>query len=157
MSWNIISLETIQLFVHFFLAAFSSISFRIFSHILQCGWTRLSWISDSSRWVGFRSVSMGSGEECAARAGTTATPASPVGNSATLTPRFVKHFLLFYRPQRSYGRVIFSQASVILFTGGMHGRGVCVAGGHAWQGGMRGRVSGSSPFSSLLLGRVTSN
>ena len=37
----------------------------------------------------------------------------------------------YYRPQRSWGKVIFSQASVILSTGG----GVCVAGG----GGVRGR------------------
>ena len=37
-----------------------------------------------------------------------------------------------YRPQRSWGKVIFSQASVILSTegGGMHGLG-----GHAWLGG----------------------
>ena len=40
---------------------------------------------------------------------------------------------------------MFSQASVILFRGGVrggggvHGRGVCMAGGHAWQGGMFGR------------------
>ena len=33
----------------------------------------------------------------------------------------------FYRPQRSCGKVMFSQASVILFTGG------CVAEGRAWQ------------------------
>ena len=60
-----------------------------------------------------------------------------------------------YRPQRSCGKVVFSQASVILFRGGrvwqgmgggMHGRGqgACVGGGmysrgHAWQGGMHGR------------------
>ena len=41
---------------------------------------------------------------------------------------------LYYRPQRSCGKVMFSQASVILFTGGC-GRGACVAGvGNAWQG-----------------------
>ena len=63
----------------------------------------------------------------------------------------------YYRPQRSCGKVMFSQASVILFTGGrawlggVHGRGgmrgrghvwqgghawqgACMAGGHAWQG-----------------------
>ena len=53
----------------------------------------------------------------------------------------------YYRPQRSCGKVIFSQASVILFTGGggIHGRrrvwqeghvwqGACMAEGHAWQG-----------------------
>ena len=45
---------------------------------------------------------------------------------------------IFYRPQRSWGKVIFSQASVILSTGGRgmrgcQGSGVCVvAGGHAW-------------------------
>ena len=44
---------------------------------------------------------------------------------------------IYYRPQRSWGKVIFSQACVILFTGG----GACVAGGvccgrgHAWLGG----------------------
>ena len=36
------------------------------------------------------------------------------------------------------GKVMFSQASVILFTeGGMHGRGVC-GGGQAWHGGVGG-------------------
>ena len=54
--------------------------------------------------------------------------------------------LYFYRPHRSWGKVIFSQASVILSTGGAcvvagGGRGhwgACVvAGGHAWlPGGM---------------------
>ena len=52
-----------------------------------------------------------------------------------------------YRPQRSWGKVIFSQASVILLTGGggSCGRGACVAegcvhgGGCAWQGGVHGR------------------
>ena len=38
-----------------------------------------------------------------------------------------------YRPQPSWGKVIFSQASVILSTGG--GGGVRGRGGHAWQGG----------------------
>ena len=37
----------------------------------------------------------------------------------------------FYRPQPSCGKVMFSQASVILFTGG----GVHGGGGHAWWGG----------------------
>ena len=51
-----------------------------------------------------------------------------------------------YRPQRSWGKVIFSQASVILSTGGggggvrgrggMRGSGVCMARGYTWQGGM---------------------
>ena len=62
----------------------------------------------------------------------------------------------YYRPQRSWGKVIFSQTSVILrgrggawpgghvwrgdMQGGMHARGVCMVGGHAWQGGgMHGR------------------
>ena len=53
----------------------------------------------------------------------------------------------FYRPQRSCSKVMFSQASVILFTGGgvrvagggvcgggVHGRRACVAEGCAWQG-----------------------
>ena len=50
----------------------------------------------------------------------------------------------YYRPQRSWGKVLFSQVSVILFRGGVCGRGtcmgVCVAGGvcgregHAWKG-----------------------
>ena len=36
----------------------------------------------------------------------------------------------YYRPQRSWGKVIFAQASVILLTGGdMRG---CSQGGHAW-------------------------
>ena len=55
----------------------------------------------------------------------------------------------FYRPQRSWGKVIFSQASVILLTGGVRGGGMCMVargvcmvapvggvrgffGGHAW-------------------------
>ena len=36
-----------------------------------------------------------------------------------------------YRPQRSWGKAIFSQACVILFTGGFGGT-CMVAGGHAW-------------------------
>ena len=60
----------------------------------------------------------------------------------------------YYRPQRSWGKVIFSQASVILSTGGLRGYqggirgcqgcawllGMCVvARGHAWLlGGMHG-------------------
>ena len=44
-------------------------------------------------------------------------------------------FLNNYRPQRSWGKVIFSQASVILLTGGCVWRGGHVwQGGHAWQG-----------------------
>ena len=61
----------------------------------------------------------------------------------------------FYRPQHSCGKVMFSQASVILFMGGgvhggclhgggevhvrvgVHVRGACV--GVVWQGGVRGR------------------
>ena len=39
-----------------------------------------------------------------------------------------------YRRQRSCGKVIFSQASVILFTGGTHGGGVCMVG----EGGVHG-------------------
>ena len=35
---------------------------------------------------------------------------------------------VFYRPQRSWGKVIFSEAC------GMHGRGRAWRGGHAWQG-----------------------
>ena len=69
----------------------------------------------------------------------------------------------YYRLQGSCGKVIFSQAYVknsvqcrgrewwgqhawwedvwqgACLTGGMHGRGACVAGGHTWQGGMHGR------------------
>ena len=64
-----------------------------------------------------------------------------------------------YRPQRSWGKVIFSEACVknsvrgggggvhgrggmgggcvcVCGRGGMHGRGACVAGGHSWQGGV---------------------
>ena len=36
-------------------------------------------------------------------------------------------FVCCYRPQRSWGKVIFSQASVILLTGGEGGGGVCGA------------------------------
>ena len=44
----------------------------------------------------------------------------------TLTPLFKMEFLFnFYRPQRNWGKVIFSQACVILFTGG------CVLSQHA--------------------------
>ena len=39
----------------------------------------------------------------------------------------------YYHPQRSWGKVIFSQASVILLIGGVCGRR------RAWQGGVRGR------------------
>ena len=39
-----------------------------------------------------------------------------------------------YRPQRSWGKVIFSQACDILFTGGVPGPG----GGGAWSGGVHG-------------------
>ena len=48
----------------------------------------------------------------------------------------------YYRPQRSRGKVIFSQASVILSTGrgmcrgGVHGQGACMVGG--MYGGMHG-------------------
>ena len=50
---------------------------------------------------------------------------------------------IYYRPQRSWGKVIFSQACVILFTGGgrvwpggggVLWQGACMAGGHAWLG-----------------------
>ena len=46
--------------------------------------------------------------------------------------------LLYYRPQRSWGKVIFSQACVILFTGGVHGRGGCLAWGVHGSGGVPG-------------------
>ena len=52
------------------------------------------------------------------------------------------HFNLYYRPQRSCGKVIFSQACV---KNSVHRRGACVAGGtygrrrHAWQGDVCGR------------------
>ena len=70
-----------------------------------------------------------------------------------------------YRPQRSCSKVMFSQASVILFTGGgvrgggVHGRRACVAGGCAWQGGMHGRgghCSGryASYRNAFLLGEI---
>ena len=63
----------------------------------------------------------------------------------------IKHY---YRPQRSWGKVIFSEACVknSVPVGGMCGKGACMAwgmrgrgGGHAWQGvcmvgeGMHGR------------------
>ena len=56
-----------------------------------------------------------------------------------------------YRPQTKFAKVMFSQVSVCLSTGGpcmaggMCGREACMAGGHAWQGehawwgGMHGR------------------
>ena len=48
-------------------------------------------------------------------------------------------WLDFYRPQRSWGKVIFSQASVILSIGGMCAWGACVArGGHVCLGGVHG-------------------
>ena len=58
----------------------------------------------------------------------------------------------YYHPQRSWSKVIFSEACVKnsvhregqawgghAWQGGMRGRGACVAGGHVWQGGMCGR------------------
>ena len=47
----------------------------------------------------------------------------------------------YYRPQRNWSKVIFSQASAILSTGGAW-TGVCVAGGMHGCGGMRGREGG---------------
>ena len=61
--------------------------------------------------------------------------------------------ILFYRPQRSWGKVIYSEVCVknSVHRGDMHGRGVCMVGGacmvgeacmvggHAWLGGMCGR------------------
>ena len=38
-----------------------------------------------------------------------------------------------YRPQRSWGKVIFSQASVILLTRGVPGPGGCLVSGGAWS------------------------
>ena len=68
-------------------------------------------------------------------------------------------FVNFYRPQRSWGKVIFSQVSVILSTGGGHAwPGACVTGGgmhgggHAWQGGMRGgKCGGVRDWNAFLL------
>ena len=67
----------------------------------------------------------------------------------------VLRYLIFTVRNSSCGKVMFSQASVILFTGGrawqgacmaggMCGRGVCMAGGmhgrgHEWQGVVHGR------------------
>ena len=54
------------------------------------------------------------------------------------------HFMLHYHPQRSWGKVIFSQLSVILSTGGLLPGGACSRGwllpgvpgpGDAWSGG----------------------
>ena len=49
-----------------------------------------------------------------------------------------------YRPQRSLGKVIFSESCVKnSVNGGVHGRGVCMAGGCMWQGAcMAGGVHG---------------
>ena len=59
----------------------------------------------------------------------------------------LRRCIFYYSPQRSCGKAMFSQASMILFTagmymagghawqgGGMHSGGTCIAGGHAWQG-----------------------
>ena len=52
-----------------------------------------------------------------------------------------KSFNIVTVRNRSCGKVMFSQASVILSRGGMCGRGCMHARGHAWQGGgMYGRV-----------------
>ena len=68
-------------------------------------------------------------------------------------------FNYFYRPQRSWGKVIFSQASVILLTGGgCFLGGVLPPGGYFLQGGAssRGRgassggVGGASSFGGVL-------
>ena len=52
---------------------------------------------------------------------------------------------IFYLPQRSWGKVIFSEVRVkdsvhrgVCMVMAMHGRGACVVGG-AWQGDMHGR------------------
>ena len=62
-----------------------------------------------------------------------------------------------YRPQRSWGKVIFSQASVILLTGG----GLVPGGCGVWSGGVRSRgmsapggVPGGDPPGRLLLQAV---
>ena len=71
----------------------------------------------------------------------------------------------FYRPQRSWGKVIFSEAcvknSVHSGRGGMHGRGVCmvgacmaggcIVGGHAWQG-VCGRGGGFAWWGACMAG-----
>ena len=46
-------------------------------------------------------------------------------------------FFNFYRPQRSWGKIIFSEACVknsVHGVGGRCGRGACMMGGHVWQG-----------------------
>ena len=50
-------------------------------------------------------------------------------------------FKSFYRPQRSWGKVIFSEECVknSVHRGGMHGGGMCVAGEACVVGGMHGR------------------
>ena len=62
-------------------------------------------------------------------------PSLVVNNYAANSDETLKESANIYCPQRSWGKVMFSQVCVILFTGG-----VCmVAGGHAWLlGGMRG-------------------
>ena len=63
--------------------------------------------------------------------------------------------LYFYRPERSWGKVIFSQASVILSTAR---RGEPGPGGGAWSWGegvcSRGVVPGGDPLGRLLLRAV---
>ena len=67
---------------------------------------------------------------------------STCGMSKPLKRVIIRMLHINYRPQRSWGKVIFSQASVILSTqGGVHGCwGACmVSRGHAWLlGGMHG-------------------
>ena len=67
----------------------------------------------------------------------------------------------FYRPQRSWGKVMFLQASVILFTGGgvrgfirEGGRAWFYSGGRAWfySGGVRGFIRGGGACMVLFRG-----
>ena len=73
---------------------------------------------------------------------------TPQASPYTVGKRNSTGMLSCYRPQRSWGKAIFSQACVILFTGcvpgpgecivwGVHGPGVCVPGlGDAWSWGV---------------------
>ena len=66
---------------------------------------------------------------------------------------FFLNILVFYRPQRSWGKVIFSQASVILLTGGVPGpEGVLDPGGVSAPEGMPGWGVSGPQGACLLLG-----
>ena len=54
---------------------------------------------------------------------------SALAKTVNVSSRDTVRYRCYYRPQRSWGKVIFPQASVILSTGGAWSRGVCSWGG----------------------------